>query len=47
VSLARTAGALDAEIRLPEGVEGELVWGEARRPLPSGRSRLTLPAPNR
>ncbi|HEV7499489.1 MAG TPA: family 78 glycoside hydrolase catalytic domain [Vicinamibacteria bacterium] len=47
VSLARTAAGLEAEIRLPEGVEGELVWGDARRPLPSGRSRLTLPTPSR
>jgi hypothetical protein len=47
VSLARTATGLEAEIRLPEGVEGELVWGDARRPLPSGRSRLTLPTPSR
>jgi hypothetical protein len=28
-------------------VEGEFVHGDTRRPLPSGRSRLTLPAPNR
>jgi hypothetical protein len=47
VSLALTAGRLEAEIRLPEGVEGELVWGDARRPLPSGQSRLTLPALHR
>jgi hypothetical protein len=41
------AGRLDADIRLPEGVEGDLVWGEARRALASGRTRLTLPAPSR
>jgi alpha-L-rhamnosidase len=46
VSLARAGGRLEAEIGLPQGVDGELVWGEARRPLPSGRSRLSLPAPS-
>jgi len=47
VSLALNAGRLDADIRLPEGVEGDLVWGEARRALAPGRTRLTLPAPSR
>jgi hypothetical protein len=45
VKLALSAGRLEAEIRLPEGVEGELVWRDARRPLRPGPSRLTLPAP--
>jgi alpha-L-rhamnosidase len=47
VSLTLNAGRLDADIRLPEGVEGDLVWGEARRALASGRTRVTLPAPSR
>jgi hypothetical protein len=47
VSLTLNAGRLDADIRLPEGVEGDLVWGDARRSLASGRTRLTLPAPSR
>jgi hypothetical protein len=47
VSLTSSAGRLDADIRLPEGVEGEFVHGDTRRPLASGRSRLTLPTPNR
>jgi hypothetical protein len=42
VSLTTRAGRLEAEVTLPEGVEGELVWGTTRRPLPSGRSRSTL-----
>ncbi len=42
MSLNVNAGRLTAEIRLPDGVDGELVWGEMRRPLPSGRSRSTL-----
>jgi hypothetical protein len=46
VSLTSSAGRLEADIRLPEGVEGEFVHGGTRRPLPSGRSRLTLPTPN-
>lgn len=42
VSLNVKAGQLVAEVTLPEGVEGELVWGETRRPLPPGRSRATV-----
>jgi hypothetical protein len=42
VSLSTKAGRLDAEITLPEDVEGELVWGETRRPLRPGRSRVTV-----
>jgi len=44
VGLALAGGRLEAEIGLPEGVDGDLVWGGARRPLPSGRSRFSLPA---
>jgi hypothetical protein len=47
VSLALTAGQLDADIRLPEGVEGDFVWGQARRSLASGHTRVTLPPPSR
>jgi hypothetical protein len=47
VSLRVTEGRLDAEVHLPDGIEGELVWGDARRPLASGRSRLSLPAARR
>src|SRR6185295_13836749 len=45
VSLALAGGRLEAEIGLPEGVDGDLVWGGARRALPSGHSRFSLPAP--
>jgi hypothetical protein len=44
VSLTLIAGKLEAEVDLPAGVEGDFVWGEVRRPLASGRSRLSLPA---
>jgi hypothetical protein len=47
VRLNVRAGQLDAEVDLPPGVEGDFVWGDARRPLASGHSRLSLPAPNR
>jgi hypothetical protein len=47
VSLALTAGGLDADVRLPEGVDGDFVWGQARRSLASGRTRFTLPPPSR
>jgi hypothetical protein len=47
VSWQLSAGQLDADVRLPDGVEGDLVWGDLRRPLASGHSRLTLPAPSR
>ena len=35
-------GSLSAEITLPEGVEGELVWKEKRRPLHGGFQKLTV-----
>jgi hypothetical protein len=44
VSLAVENGGLRAEVELPDGVDGELVWGTQRRPLPSGTSRHTLAA---
>ena len=46
VSLAVAAGRLEAEIALPEGVDGNLEWGGARRALSPGRSRFSLPAPS-
>jgi hypothetical protein len=42
VSLARDGARLEAEVTLPEGVEGELVWRGQRRPLAPGRSKLSL-----
>jgi alpha-L-rhamnosidase len=42
VTLSRKGTGLQAEIDLPEGVEGEIVWGEERRPLASGSSRMAL-----
>ena len=45
VTLTRERGGLDAEVTLPEGVDGELVWGGARRQLGPGRTRLHLPGP--
>ena len=45
VSLRRDGEALEAEVRLPEGVDGEIVWQGARRTLPSGPSKLRLTRP--
>ena len=45
VSLARDSDALQAEVGLPEGVEGEIVWRGSRRPLPAGRTTLRLTPP--
>jgi hypothetical protein len=42
VSLSVKAGRLAAEVTLPAGVEGELVWGDRRRTLPPGRSRVSV-----
>jgi alpha-L-rhamnosidase len=47
VTLAVSAGGLDADVSLPDGVEGDLVWGGARRPLPSGRSHVRVTASDR
>jgi hypothetical protein len=43
VSFARVEGGFTADIDLPPGVEGELVWQGAGRPLTSGRNQLRLP----
>jgi len=45
VSLKRDGDALDAEVTLPAGVDGEIVWQGARRPLPSGPTKLRLSRP--
>jgi hypothetical protein len=42
VSLSVKGDRLAAEVTLPDGVDGELVWGGQRRRLPSGASRQTL-----
>ena len=42
VSLSRVAGGLHAEIDLPAGVAGELVWAGTRRPLAGGHSAITI-----
>jgi hypothetical protein len=44
VVLRRDGGRLDAEVELPPGVEGDLVWGEARHALRSGRTKMALEA---
>jgi alpha-L-rhamnosidase len=42
VSLRRDGEALEAEVRLPEGVDGEIVWRGAARALPPGQTTLRL-----
>lgn len=42
VSLALRNGKLEAEVRLPAGVEGEFVWRDSRRPLAPGVSKLVF-----
>ena len=44
VALRREGDRLEADVTLPAGVEGELVWAGETRVLPPGASRLTLPA---
>jgi alpha-L-rhamnosidase len=38
------AGALDATVLMPQGVEGAFVWGGVERPLTPGENRIELPA---
>jgi hypothetical protein len=45
VSLKRDGEALDAEVRLPEGVEGEILWEGARRAVGPGPSKVRLTRP--
>ena len=42
VSLKLRGGKLDAELSLPNGVEGEFVWRGERRPLKAGQNKLSL-----
>jgi hypothetical protein len=42
VSLKLVGGKLNAEVNLPQNVEGEFVWGGARRPLKAGLNKLSL-----
>ena len=42
VSLELRDGRLQAEVRLPEGVDGEFQWKEARRPLKPGANKLSF-----
>jgi hypothetical protein len=42
VNLKRRGAGLDADVALPEGVTGEFLWKGARKPLPSGRSKLSF-----
>jgi alpha-L-rhamnosidase len=42
VAFRQNAGKLTADIRLPEGITGTLVWKNARHALKTGASRLVL-----
>ncbi|HZS10145.1 MAG TPA: alpha-L-rhamnosidase C-terminal domain-containing protein [Blastocatellia bacterium] len=42
VSLKLVGGKLNAEVSLPQGVEGEFVWRGTRRPLKAGLSKLSF-----
>lgn len=42
VAYQRAGARLEAEITLPAGVEGELVWNGQRAPLHAGAAKLTL-----
>lgn len=44
VALRREGGRLVADVTLPAGVKGELVWAGERRSLAAGVSRVVLPA---
>jgi len=46
VSLRLDGATLEADVTLPESVDGEIVWHDVRRPLPPGRSHLRLAATN-
>jgi alpha-L-rhamnosidase len=45
VSLRRDGDALEADIRLPEGVDGEVLWRGARSAVGPGQSKLRLTRP--
>ena len=42
VELTLKGGKLEAEVRLPQGVEGEFEWRSTTRPLSSGTNRLSF-----
>jgi alpha-L-rhamnosidase len=45
VAYRKEAGGVNAIVTLPEGLEGELVWGDETRPLHGGTQTLRLPLP--
>lgn len=45
VSLRRDGDALEADVRLPEGVEGEVLWRGARSAVGPGQSKVRLTRP--
>ena len=42
VKLVHSEAKLEAEVKLPNGVTGEFVWQDLRRPLKSGMNKLSL-----
>jgi alpha-L-rhamnosidase len=44
VEYTRTSAGVDAEITLPRGISGNLLWGTQNYPLHERQQRLTLPA---
>src|SRR5262249_5759975 len=42
VNLVHAGAKLEAEVRLPVGVTGELIWQGTRRPLKSGLNKMSL-----
>ena len=47
VSLNRRGTSLEAEIGLPKGVEGELIWKGVRKPVSAGTSKIVVKGTNR
>jgi len=45
VSLRRDGDALEADVRLPEGVDGEVLWRGARAAVGPGQSKVRLTRP--
>jgi len=48
VSLRRDGAALNADVTLPDGIDGEIVWAGTMRPVPSGHTtvRRLTPSPD-
>ena len=42
VSLKKSGTGVEADVQLPDGVSGEILWKDARHELPPGRSRLVF-----